>query len=129
MRARVARVWHDDSHGRANRPHGRSIYLCYEVKRVVPPEGFEPSHLAPEASALSPELWGLALRRHAAKLALDEATSLRAWLGRARPRPPQAALQAGATTRIHHTRHRPETVQERPCLVLYAGNWRPSFGT
>ncbi len=25
----------------------------------VPPEGFEPSHLAPEASALSPELWGL----------------------------------------------------------------------
>jgi hypothetical protein len=27
---------------------------------VAPPEGFEPSHLAPEASALSPELWGLA---------------------------------------------------------------------
>jgi hypothetical protein len=26
---------------------------------MVPPEGFEPSHLAPEASALSPELWGL----------------------------------------------------------------------
>src|SRR5690349_14265333 len=33
-----------------------------EVERTVevPPEGFEPSHLAPEASALSPELWGLA---------------------------------------------------------------------
>ena len=31
-----------------------------ECTAEVPPEGFEPSHLAPEASALSPELWGLA---------------------------------------------------------------------
>jgi hypothetical protein len=34
----------------------------------VPPEGFEPSHLAPEASALSPELWGLTRRSVAANL-------------------------------------------------------------
>ena len=27
----------------------------------VPPAGFEPAHTAPEAVALSPELWGLAL--------------------------------------------------------------------
>ena len=90
----------------------------------MPPEGFEPSHLAPEASALSPELWGLALRCDAAKLALDEATSPGACLGRAWPTPPQPALEAGATTRIH----RPETVQEGSCLVLYAGNLRPSLG-
>ncbi len=28
--------------------------------RVAPPAGFEPAHTAPEAVALSPELWGLA---------------------------------------------------------------------
>ena len=28
--------------------------------RKAPPAGFEPAHTAPEAVALSPELWGLA---------------------------------------------------------------------
>ena len=51
-----------------------AVVTCRDAQRVdapqeptraekhvrVPPEGFEPSHLAPEASALSPELWGLA---------------------------------------------------------------------
>ena len=40
-----------------------SVYGCgwpySKASQKVPPEGFEPSHLAPEASALSPELWGL----------------------------------------------------------------------
>src|ERR1700742_3958649 len=30
------------------------------VYEVAPPVGFEPTHPAPEADALSPELWGLA---------------------------------------------------------------------
>ena len=31
--------------------------------RWAPPVGFEPTHTAPEAVALSPELWGLSVRR------------------------------------------------------------------
>ena len=34
-----------------------------QVFEKAPPAGFEPAHTAPEAVALSPELWGLARRR------------------------------------------------------------------
>src|ERR1700722_18143399 len=32
---------------------------CADGKIRAPPAGFEPAHTAPEADALSPELWGL----------------------------------------------------------------------
>jgi hypothetical protein len=38
----------------------RSVIIC-AGHRYAPPAGFEPAHTAPEAVALSPELWGLAL--------------------------------------------------------------------
>jgi CheY-like chemotaxis protein len=52
---------------------------------MVPPEGFEPSHLAPEASALSPELWGRVPQT--CGLAFEEIISPGACVGRA-SRPP-----------------------------------------
>jgi hypothetical protein len=89
----------------------------------VPPEGFEPSHLAPEASALSPELWGLALRCHAANLP---------WMRL--PVPARALDALGQHRPRRHSRPAPPHFGpappsgERPCLVLYAGNLRPSLG-
>jgi hypothetical protein len=42
----------------------RSIGYNFEKScMTAPPAGFEPAHTAPEAVALSPELWGLAHRR------------------------------------------------------------------
>ena len=40
-----------------------SSALYLRCPRWVPPVGFEPTHTAPEAVALSPELWGLSVPR------------------------------------------------------------------
>jgi putative restriction endonuclease len=39
--------------------HGTEGRAPQQVTRRAPPAGFEPAHTAPEAVALSPELWGL----------------------------------------------------------------------
>jgi hypothetical protein len=40
--------------------HGLTGYIFENLLLPAPPAGFEPAHTAPEAVALSPELWGLA---------------------------------------------------------------------
>ena len=37
-----------------------SVLISVSYSNYAPPAGFEPAHTAPEAVALSPELWGLA---------------------------------------------------------------------
>ena len=55
-------AWHTTAHGplpvRVNKPRSEAISAGHEK---VPPVGFEPTHTAPEAVALSPELWGLSV--------------------------------------------------------------------
>jgi hypothetical protein len=41
----------------------RPVQRPYDLVVEAPPVGFEPTHTAPEAVALSPELWGLSVRR------------------------------------------------------------------
>jgi CheY-like chemotaxis protein len=52
--------WHEVSQPviREFRRHARSVHDCRGYEGA-PPAGFEPAHTAPEADALSPELWGL----------------------------------------------------------------------
>src|SRR4249920_3390062 len=52
--------WHLAAHGSPERFGVRPGQRPFGRVRSAPPAGFEPAHTAPEAVALSPELWGLA---------------------------------------------------------------------
>ena len=86
------------SNGPRTRAHGTRKPCLREAgfrrPEYVPPEGFEPSHLAPEASALSPELWGPGPPGQSGT-AFEEVTSPGACVGRARrplPTPQRNAI-------------------------------------
>jgi len=95
--------WHRLS-GRSNRQSTDSRRSEPEFRRSwkAPPAGFEPAHTAPEADALSPELWGLR--------DVGKATSHRAFADtqpRARSQPPartgrEELRRATTLTRVTH---------------------------